>query len=89
MSVLDAARTGDEVAALEAMRDSLAGAMDAADPAVVAQIAGRLESVLKRLGELRPAGKVTLDDVLAERRANRDGGAKPSGRAAGKQKRSS
>jgi hypothetical protein len=78
MTVLSAARSGDEVAALEAMRDKLAEAMDEAEPAVIAQVSGRLESVLKRLGELRPAGKVTLDDALAERRALRDGRAKPA-----------
>jgi hypothetical protein len=80
MSVLGAARSGDEVQALEAMRDKLAEAMDDSEPAVVAQIAGRLESVLRRLGELRPAGKVTLNDALAERRARRVGGSKPERR---------
>jgi hypothetical protein len=87
VSVLDAAQSGDEAAALEAMRDSLAAAMDEADPAVVAQIAGRLESVLKRLGEVRPAKKVTLDDALAARRASREQRPKSAGRSGGKPKR--
>ena len=73
MTVLEAAQSGDEVAALEAMRDKLAADMDAAAPSVVAQVAARLESVLKRLGELQPSGKVTISDALAERRQLRDG----------------
>ena len=39
MTVLDAAQTGDEVVALEAMRDRLAAAMDEAPAAVVAVVA--------------------------------------------------
>jgi hypothetical protein len=69
MNIHQAAQSGDEVATLEAMRDSLAAAMDMAEPAVIAQVAGRLEAVLKRITELRPARKETLDDVLAQRRA--------------------
>jgi hypothetical protein len=62
------AATGDELATLRAMRDKLAADMDEAPPAVVAQISGRLEAVLKRITELGGAGEVTLDDALAERR---------------------
>lgn len=83
MSIESAARSGDQLATLEAMRDSLAVAMDAAEPAVIAQVAGRLEAVLKRISELRPARKETLDDVLAQRRAAREGGAVVSARPAG------
>lgn len=71
MSVLEAAQSGSEVEALVAMRDKLATAMDEAPPTVVAQIAARLESVLARISELRPARKETLTDVLAEKRAER------------------
>lgn len=78
MNIHRAAQTGDEVATLEAMRDSLAAAMDVAEPAVIAQVAGRLEAVLKRISELRPVRKETLDDVLAQRRQ-----AKHPSRAAG------
>jgi len=73
MNIQEAAQSGDEVATLEAMRDKLASSMDEAEPAVVAQIARRLEAVLKRIGELRPSGKETLDDVLAARRDARKG----------------
>jgi hypothetical protein len=68
VSIADAAATGDEIATLRAMRDKLAADMDEAPPAVVAQISGRLEAVLKRITELGGAGETTLDDVLAERR---------------------
>lgn len=73
MKIHKAAQTGDELATLEAMRDTLAAAMDQAEPAVIAQVAGRLEAVLKRIGELRPARKETLDDVLAAKREARKG----------------
>ena len=72
MSVLSAAQSGDELATLKAMRDVLAEAMDADNPAVVAQVSGRLESVLKRIAELDKGGKVTIDDALAKRRADRE-----------------
>ena len=68
MSIAATAATGDELATLKAMRDKLAADMDEAPPAVVAQISGRLEAVLKRITDLGGAGEATLDDVLAERR---------------------
>ena len=68
MTIADTAATGDELATLRAMRDKLAADMDVAPPAVVAQISGRLEAVLKRITELGGAGEATLDDVLADRR---------------------
>lgn len=68
MSVADAASTGDELVALEAMRAKLAVAMDEASPQVVAQVAARLQAVLERITELRPPVKESLTDVLAERR---------------------
>lgn len=70
-TIADVAATGDELATLRAMRDKLAADMDEAPPAVVAQISGRLEAVLKRITELGGAGEVTLDDALAERRRMR------------------
>ena len=67
-TIADVAATNDELATLRAMRDKLAVDMDLAPPAVVAQISGRLEAVLKRITELGGAGEITLDDALAERR---------------------
>jgi len=49
MSITAAAATGDRQATLIAMRDKLAADMDEAPPAVVAQIAARLQSVLSEL----------------------------------------
>lgn len=74
-TIATVAATNDELATLRAMRDKLACDMDIAPPAVVAQISGRLEAVLRRITELGGAGEVTLDDALAERRRLRSNGA--------------
>ena len=68
MTIHQAACSDNELTTLRAMRDKLAADMDAAEPGVVAQIAGRLEAILKRITELGGAQEATLDDVLAERR---------------------
>lgn len=65
---------------LVAMRDKLARDMDEASPAVVAQIAGRLQVVLVELEVLAQAREETLDDVLAKRRKAREQAANPSPR---------
>jgi hypothetical protein len=70
LSLTEAVKVGHREG-LEAMRDSLAAAMELAEPAVVAQIAGRLQAVLDRLAELSPAEEESLADVLAARRAAR------------------
>jgi hypothetical protein len=57
--------------ALEAMRDKLAGDMELAEPAVVAQIAGRLQAVLKELAELEVPEAVSASDEIAARLARR------------------
>lgn len=75
MTIHQAACSDDELTTLRAMRDKLAADMDAAEPGVVAQIAGRLEAILKRITELGGAQEATLDDVLAERRKLRAVGA--------------
>jgi hypothetical protein len=66
----DIARTGDRRKTLEAMRDKLADDMDQAPPAVVAQIAARLQSVLDDLEKLGDQ-KVSVLDELANRRTDR------------------
>ena len=78
-TITEAAAGGDELETLQAMRDSLAAAMDDAPATVVAQISGRLEAVLKRISELGPAKRETLDDALAQRRANRANPGKSAG----------
>ena len=76
-SVAAAAASGDQRAALEAMRDKLAADMELADPAVVAQIAGQLRATLKDLAALPPAaGGSKTDEVRARREARRRAGAK-------------
>jgi hypothetical protein len=57
--------------ALEAMRDKLAADMELAEPAVVAQIAGRLQAVLKELADLEVPTEVSPSDELAARLARR------------------
>lgn len=66
-----AALTGDRLATLEAMRNKLAGAMDRAAPAVVAQIAGRLSAVLAEIESLKATSKKEspLDEITARRAA--------------------
>lgn len=57
---------------LIAMRDKLASDMDDAEPGVVAQIAGRLQAVLKELDSraVETKGGSTVDEI-AKRRENR------------------
>lgn len=55
--------------ALEAMRDKLAADMEIAEPAVVAQIAGRLQAVLNELADLGAGEEVSRLDELAKRRS--------------------
>ena len=50
------------------LRATLFEHLAVADPAVSAQIAGRLQAVISRLADIGGAGEATLDDVLAERR---------------------
>lgn len=63
--------SGDERRALVAMRDHLALKMESAEPAVVAQIAGRLQAVITRLGELAEPDAASAADQLAARRVQR------------------
>ena len=55
MANLEAAQTDDRRKALIALRDSLAAAMDGAEPNVMAQIAGQYRATLKELAELPEA----------------------------------
>lgn len=71
MSLVDACASGDHRAALEALRDQLAVAMEMADPNVVPQIAGRLQAVLSELAGLPASKGSELDDLLARRAARR------------------
>jgi hypothetical protein len=63
--------SGDERRALVAMRDHLATKMEGAEPAVVAQIAGRLQAVITRIGELGGPKDGSKADELKARRERR------------------
>ena len=67
----EACQSGNHRQALEAMRDSLAAAMDAAEPAVVAQIAGRLQAVLSELATLPDVEEDEVDELARNRKARR------------------
>tara|TARA_R110000868_G_scaffold228595_3_gene481552 strand:- start:79 stop:333 length:255 start_codon:yes stop_codon:yes gene_type:complete len=69
--IADAVSTGSRRAALEAMSVKLADDMDAAPPAVVAQIAGRLSAVLAELEALPSVKEVSKFDEIANRRSSR------------------
>ena len=71
VSILSAAQSNDRLATLIAMRDKLAGDMDDAPPAVVAQIAARLQLVLADIAGLPVVGKVSKVDELDQRRKDR------------------
>lgn len=74
MSLHEAASSGDELAALEALRDRLATEIDGCESSRdVAALSARLVDALKRVAEVRarvPAA-VSAADEIAERRARR------------------
>lgn len=88
-SNLEAARTQDRRRALEVLRDTLAAALDVAEPNVQAQIAAQYRAALAELAGLPEIGKVNKRDELAARRADRQSAAqavepsKPKGRKRG------
>lgn len=88
MSVAEVAASGDRRATLEAMRDKLAADFDAAPPAVVAQIAGRLSAVLLELEEIGSSRTVSAVDELNAKRAARlsEAGVPESPRRASRQR---
>ncbi len=61
--------------ALEILRDKLAIALSHAEPAVIAQIAGRLQAVVKELDEIGTGEQKSRLDELADRRSVRESGA--------------
>lgn len=67
----DKVGSGDRRKALEAMRDSLAAHMAAADSSVVAQVAARLQSVIDALAELPAEQGLSSVDEIRRKRENR------------------
>jgi hypothetical protein len=82
-AVLPAAQSNDRRAALVALRDTLAEAIDLAEPQVVAQLAGQLRQVLAEIDSLPAAGVKSLTDELKEKRAARRAAAKAATTASG------
>lgn len=76
MSNLDAARSNDRRRALEQLRDTLAAALDVAEPNVQAQIAAQYRAALAELAGLPDTGRVNKRDELAARRQDRQAAAK-------------
>lgn len=68
MALSAAAKSGDRRKALEALRDELARALEDADVAVKAQLAGQLRATLKDLDELP---SVSVDSPLEKARKKR------------------
>lgn len=68
MALSAAAKSGDRRKALEALRDELARALEDADVAVKAQLAGQLRATLKDLDELP---SVSVDSSLEKARKKR------------------
>jgi hypothetical protein len=69
MTVHDAALTGDRRQALVAIRDSLARAMDDAEPGVLAQLSGQLVRVLAEIDQIGTTREAsTIDELRAKRR---------------------
>jgi hypothetical protein len=71
MNNLEAAQSNDRRKALEAVRDSLAAAMDAAEPSVLAQLAGQYRQTLKELAELPEAVPSSPLEQAKQKRAAR------------------
>lgn len=76
MSNLDAARSNDRRRALEQLRDTLAAALDGAEPNVQAQLAAQYRAALSELAGLPDTGRVNKRDELAARRQDRQSAAK-------------
>ena len=68
---LEAAQSGDARAALVALRDTLAAAMDEARPDMLPQLAGQYRSVVKDLASMPGGAKVSKQDELKRRREER------------------
>jgi hypothetical protein len=73
MTLVDAAASGNRIAALEALRDKLAQELDGCESSRdVAALAARLQSVLSELDTIAPpVDAETPLDVLRARRAER------------------
>lgn len=74
--LLTEVQSDDRRRALVAVRDALAAAMQAADPAVQAQLAGQLRAVLKDISDLPTVAAGSPLEAAKQQRAARRGGLK-------------
>lgn len=74
-SPVSAVAASGRLATLEAVRDRLAGDLDAASPQVAAQLAAQLRATLAEIAELTVGEGGSWSDELALRRTTRDTGA--------------
>lgn len=71
MALVEEVASGDTRRAYVAMRDSLAVAMAAADPNVMAQLAARLQAVIDALDAMPTGEEESVSDDIARRREAR------------------
>lgn len=71
MSVSEAAESGDRRRSLEALRASLAAAIESSEPRELASLAKQFREVLAELDELPEGQEASLVDDLTARRAGR------------------
>lgn len=83
MTMHDAATTGDRTAALVALRDALAAAIDRAEPRELAPLARQMQAVLAELEQLLVPAEGSVSDELRARRAARLAAADVRDEAAG------
>jgi hypothetical protein len=69
--LVDALKSGDYRASLEALRDELAEGMADADPNVKPQYAARIQAVLEALAGLPNVERTEVDDLVERRKARR------------------
>ena len=84
MSDLSPVLSGDELAALEAVRNAIVADLDACESMRdKAALYKQLQDVLKRISDVKPAEQKgdAVDEIAARRSARRAGGASGVGRA--------
>jgi hypothetical protein len=71
MTFVEALKSGDHRASLEALRDQLAEGMALAEPNVIPQYAARLQAVLSELAGMPTVERTAVDDLVERRKARR------------------
>lgn len=84
MNVYNAAKTGDRLKGLEALRDKLAQSIDECESLRdLASLSRQMADVMAQIEELKPAEKKgdSVDEIAQRRAARRSGSAKAKDRA--------